>query len=101
MVMVGSSWNSKNSAIGYEHRIIASAFLPFSGVFPLEPARTLSPGNSSMESNTILRIELTLSLQDSNMDFRNDLINIQLNYFIQVFSKTLSVYIDTTHNKFY
>jgi len=82
--MVGSGWNSKNSAIGYDRRITVAAFLPFSAVFPSELARTLSPGNSSMESNTILRIELTLSLQDSNMDFDNDLTNIQLNYIIRL-----------------
>jgi hypothetical protein len=81
VVMVGSGWNQENSATGYDHCITASAFLRFSGVFPSEPARTLSPGNSSMESNTILRIELTLSLQDSNMDFGNDSINIQPSLF--------------------
>jgi hypothetical protein len=38
--------NQENSDTGYDHRITASTFLPFSRVFPLEPARTLSPGFS-------------------------------------------------------
>jgi hypothetical protein len=38
------SFPSENPAIGYDHRITASTFLPFSGVFPSEPARMLSPG---------------------------------------------------------
>jgi hypothetical protein len=32
--MVGSGWNRENPATGDDHRITASAFLPFSGVFP-------------------------------------------------------------------
>jgi len=35
-VIVGSGWNRENPAIGYDHHITASAFLPFSGVFPPE-----------------------------------------------------------------
>jgi hypothetical protein len=42
--MVGSGWKRENPATGYDHRITASTFLPFYGVFPSELARTLSPG---------------------------------------------------------
>ncbi len=40
-VMVGSGWNWKNPATGYDHRITASTFLPFSGFFPPDLTRTL------------------------------------------------------------
>ncbi len=39
--LVGSGWNRENPATGYDHRITASAFRPFFGVFPTDPARTL------------------------------------------------------------
>jgi hypothetical protein len=43
-VMVGSGWNWEKPATGYDHRIIASTFLPFSVVFSPDLTRVLSPG---------------------------------------------------------
>ncbi len=43
-VMIGSGWNWEKPATVYDHRITASTFLPFSGVFSPDPARALSPG---------------------------------------------------------
>ncbi len=42
--MVSSGWNRKKPDTGYDHRITAYTFLPFSGIFPPDPARTLSSG---------------------------------------------------------
>jgi hypothetical protein len=47
--MVGSGWNRQKPATGYDHRITASTFLPFSGVFQHDTTRTLSPGNMKMK----------------------------------------------------
>jgi hypothetical protein len=43
-VMVGSGWKRENPATGYDHRITASTFVPFSGVSLTDPTRTLSHG---------------------------------------------------------
>jgi hypothetical protein len=43
-VMVSSGWSRENAATEYDHRFLDSTFLPFSGNFPPESARTLSPG---------------------------------------------------------
>ncbi len=43
-VMVVSGQSRENPASGYDHRIAASTFLPFSEVFSPHPARKLSPG---------------------------------------------------------
>ncbi len=41
--MAGSGWKRQNLTTGYNHRITASTFLPFSDVFQQDPTRTLSP----------------------------------------------------------
>jgi len=44
-VTVGSGWNREYPAIRYDLSITASTFLLFSGIFPPDPARTLSSGD--------------------------------------------------------